>query len=134
MGRHRHTIVMGISDTEFESQRSQKQRFYREKYIIPWKRLQQWRFLKYGLKPEQFIDMLFKQNGRCGICNNFFWKTPQVDHAHNGTKNARGLLCNRCNTALGFIENSKLCIQAKRYLRKTKKYLTNRLKCDTIVP
>jgi len=60
----------------------------------------------YGLTFEEFDSMLTKQDNCCAICKG---KEPYgrhkrftVDHNHK-TGEVRGLLCNRCNTALGLV-------------------------------
>lgn len=59
---------------------------------------------KYGLEPGEYDKMLAAQYGRCAICGN----KPvtirlAVDHDHV-TGKVRGLLCKRCNRALGLWE------------------------------
>ena len=63
----------------------------------------------YGLTFEEFDSMLSKQDNCCAICKG---KEPYgrhkrftVDHNHK-TGEVRGLLCNRCNTALGLVEDN----------------------------
>lgn len=69
----------------------------------------------YGITLEQYEEMFALQNGKCGIC-----KEEQqdgirlcVDHDHSccpGRKSCgkciRGLLCTRCNTTLGKMNDS----------------------------
>ena len=56
---------------------------------------------KYGISVEQFEDMYISQNGACFTC-----RVPNdgvlmhVDHDHE-TGIVRGLLCRKCNFALG---------------------------------
>lgn len=46
------------------------------------------------------------QNNACAICKISFYLTKvYIDHDHK-TGKFRGLLCNRCNVALGYIESS----------------------------
>jgi hypothetical protein len=82
---------------------------------------QRWRSMhrltRYGLTPEKFDQMLADQDCACAMCLEPFAADQRVniDHDHNlgchpGEKQAcdrcrRGLLCTRCNTALGFIES-----------------------------
>lgn len=59
----------------------------------------------YGITPEQFAEMRDLQEGRCKICND----TPttralSVDHCHT-TKKVRGLLCHKCNAAIGLLKH-----------------------------
>jgi hypothetical protein len=60
---------------------------------------------KYRFRPGDFDDIWEEQEGACAICDVFFTEDnkPKVDHDHN-TGKVRGLLCNRCNTALGGYE------------------------------
>lgn len=61
--------------------------------------------------------MLEKQNGVCAICGHKDKKKSlAVDHDHK-TGKIRGLLCGRCNPALGFIqESTELIKQLLKYL------------------
>jgi len=71
---------------------------------------------RYGLSENQYKELLAKQNGTCAICKkpeittkrrngNNILQSLSVDHDHN-TKKIRGLLCNKCNTALGLLEEN----------------------------
>src|SRR5260370_17319339 len=57
---------------------------------------------RYRILPKIFQDLLEKQGGKCAICAaNITWpKALHVDHCHT-TKKVRGLLCRRCNRAIG---------------------------------
>jgi len=58
----------------------------------------------YGLEPGQYDALLSSQGGRCAICGNKPVKRRlAVDHDHI-TGRVRGLLCMRCNRALGMWE------------------------------
>lgn len=72
----------------------------------------------YGLSPEDFQLMLAAQKNACGICKETFSKPPHIDHCHK-TGEVRGLLCGRCNVALGGFRDSP------EILDRAKKYLTN---------
>ena len=59
--------------------------------------------VKYGLTLERYASICKMQNGVCAICGNgpdTKWRTLVVDHCHD-TGIVRGLLCHRCNVALG---------------------------------
>jgi hypothetical protein len=63
---------------------------------------------RYGVSREWLYSQLEKQNGRC-ICGFVFSLftgdrslSPHVDHGHR-TNKVRGLLCQRCNTAIGLL-------------------------------
>ena len=59
---------------------------------------------KYGLTVEQYEQMHSAQEGKCRICQ----CSPErlsVDHCHK-TGAVRGLLCGKCNSALGMVDDS----------------------------
>ena len=68
---------------------------------------------EYGLSVDEFNGMVAKQGGMCAICN----KPLQcVDHCHL-TGVVRGLLCKRCNTGIGMLDdNPSLLMRAAEYL------------------
>ena len=61
--------------------------------------------------------MLINQDGRCAICSNRqARRNLAVDHCHS-TNVVRGLLCDKCNLALGLInENLNVVDAIKSYL------------------
>lgn len=69
----------------------------------------------YGLSSEQFEEMKKKQRGCCAIC-----RLPEklcVDHDHQ-TDEVRGLLCRKCNAAIGLLsDSSDIASQAVEYLK-----------------
>ena len=79
------------------------------------------RLRKYGITQEEFERKIKAQNNRCAMCGALEDKTSKlsdgwcIDHDHN-TGMVRGIICNICNVALGFIE-SRGDIGAE-YLRK----------------
>lgn len=59
---------------------------------------------RFGLDPEDYEEMLEKQDGRCAICGSLpDGQHLSVDHNHE-TGDVRGLLCQPCNLALGHLE------------------------------
>jgi hypothetical protein len=70
----------------------------------------------YGLTLEDYDAMLNEQNGLCAICFQKEKGNLFVDHSHK-TNEVRGLLCNKCNSALGFLNDDiSLFENAIRYL------------------
>jgi len=70
----------------------------------------------YGLSDEDFGAMYRDQGGRCAICEDE--TRLNVDHDHE-TGKVRGLLCRRCNVALGFLrDDPELADLAAAYLRR----------------
>jgi len=77
---------------------------------------------KYGITLEKYNEMLEKQNSVCAICGHKEELRQDenlcVDHNHE-TNKVRGLLCNRCNTAIGLLRDDVNTIQqAINYLRE----------------
>ena len=56
----------------------------------------------YGLSPDDVAALRAAQNGACAGCLTDLTTTKEcVDHCHSSSA-VRGLLCNRCNLALGY--------------------------------
>lgn len=73
----------------------------------------------YGITIDDYNDMFLQQSGCCKICTTHqskLLKALSVDHCHK-TGKIRGLLCGRCNMALGqFKDSFELCLKASKYL------------------
>lgn len=73
----------------------------------------------YGITLAQYEEMLKTQDGKCAICEqpetsvdrSGSLRSLAVDHCHNSGK-VRGLLCSRCNTTLGKLEESPQLLRA----------------------
>lgn len=87
---------------------------------------------KFGLTAESLLELFIQQDSKCAICRNIldfasYGKSWVVDHDHDhhpgkrhpkGVK-PRGLLCYRCNTALGnFMDDEKILHSAINYLTR----------------
>ena len=76
----------------------------------------------YNLKLEDYNKMLEDQNYKCNICGSSNSSTSQhdrlvVDHNHK-TGKIRGLLCDKCNRALGlFCDSKELLEKAIQHLK-----------------
>lgn len=57
----------------------------------------------YSLSMPDYTLMKVTQNGHCFICGEFRGEKLVVDHNHR-TRAVRKLLCQRCNTFVGFVE------------------------------
>lgn len=76
----------------------------------------------YGMTIEEIEGMFVSQNGKCPICEKEFQtiKTMHIDHDHM-TGVTRELLCGKCNTAIGLLEeNIKHMENAINYVKKWK--------------
>lgn len=72
----------------------------------------------YGITLSEYENMLKAQNGVCAICFHVSddGKNLCVDHNHD-TGEVRGLLCSKCNTAIGLLkENTDYLLSAIKYL------------------
>ena len=65
----------------------------------------------YGLTPDQYQAMNSAQNGLCAICSRPEAGGLHIDHDHT-TGSVRGLLCGRCNKAIGLFDDDPFRIQA----------------------
>lgn len=76
---------------------------------------------EYGIDRNEYDRLLLEQGGVCAICGgdrNGPGKRFHIDHCHNSSK-VRGLLCGKCNTAVGLLDDDPDRAEAlARYLRK----------------
>lgn len=73
-------------------------------------------YYRYGITREEKDRMLESQKSRCVICNRHeseLRRKLNLDHNHK-TGEVRGLLCDKCNTGLGGVEEN--IFEAVRYL------------------
>lgn len=69
---------------------------------------------RYGITSAQYEELLRRQDGMCATCSRE--SELVVDHCHV-TKDVRGLLCGKCNSALGFVgENINILVAMVNYL------------------
>ena len=81
-------------------------------------------FSKYKMTPEEFTSLLESQENKCAICKTLDpggrYNKFHVDHCHK-TEKIRGLLCHKCNYALGYFQdNSSNLLRAIQYLEQSK--------------
>lgn len=76
---------------------------------------------RYGMTPQEYSVLIEEHAGFCGICGQAAEKSAKgvlhVDHDH-ATGAVRGLLCNRCNTALERVEIPGWVERARAYLER----------------
>ena len=72
-----------------------------------------WLKSQYGITPEEFADMLAKQDGKCASCGDAFEdrRSIHIDHNHK-TGKVRDLLCRDCNLGLGYFRDDPARIRA----------------------
>lgn len=74
----------------------------------------------YGITPQEYAQRLLDQGGVCAICGKscMTGKALAVDHDHD-TLEVRGLLCGKCNQAIGLLHHdTDLLLSAIVYLKK----------------
>ncbi len=80
-------------------------------------------FKVFGLSVDGYNEMFATQKGMCAICGTHqseLKKLFAVDHDHE-TGNVRGLLCQKCNTAIAFLkDDAEIMENAIVYLNKRK--------------
>ena len=89
---------------------------------------------RYGITVEEYNKLFERQGGKCAICqiatrayvSGNGTTHLHVDHDH-GTGRVRGLLCNRCNMVLGFLNdgNEEVIGRIISYLKKTREDLND---------
>jgi Recombination endonuclease VII len=91
---------------------------------------------KYGITIDAYNQLLKEQDSRCAICgeqNNGGvrdWRL-HIDHDHE-TDEVRGLLCSRCNLAIGHLREDRLLFEAAiDYLSKS--WLDRNFKVITLI-
>lgn len=82
-----------------------------------WKRI----YKEYGVTEKQFYEIKKMQKSKCKICERkLHANNTHIDHCHS-TGKVRGLLCNRCNQAIGLLGESENALdKAAQYLREHK--------------
>lgn len=107
--------------SKFQAHNAQWKRDNPEKVKAAYRRAQ---LRKYGLTPEDYDRMVEEQGGKCLICNqeppprNGKPEPLAVDHCHE-VGVVRGLLCWRCNGAIGIIGEANI-ERAVAYLAATR--------------
>ncbi len=113
-------------------QTKETRRIYREtfKEKNPWAHRKAELKYRYGLTPEDVEEMIGHQMGMCAnrgcgrkieLHGTKRKNKACIDHCH-ASGEIRGLLCNGCNTALGFLEEDKNRILGlTEYLQKTER-------------
>lgn len=76
---------------------------------------------KYGMTPEQKVELLSRQGGKCRICEAQLATSfaAKIDHIHGSNPPVvRGILCSTCNTGLGQFKDSVMLLEkAITYLK-----------------
>lgn len=73
---------------------------------------------RFSITPDHYAALLEKQESRCAICGSAHKSNARkdslaVDHCH-ASGAVRGLLCHRCNTAIGLLKDDVTILEAAR--------------------
>lgn len=103
-----HTKLGQKSMQEWRSKNPKKAAYNRRRSLL----------VKYNLTPEEYTYLVMEQGGVCAVCSQV--SSPlYVDHDHN-TGTVRGLLCQKCNSGIGFLGDSLEGLEkAVSYLKNT---------------
>lgn len=75
----------------------------------------------YGIRQDEFDALLARQDGKCAVCGggpNGPGTRLHIDHCHTSNR-IRGLLCAKCNTAVGLLgDDPKRADALAAYLRR----------------
>jgi hypothetical protein len=76
---------------------------------------------KYGLTDDDYARLVKDAGTNCPICKQSFGENkPVIDHSHK-TNIVRGIICHKCNLALGlFNDNINILLNAINYLNNKK--------------
>jgi hypothetical protein len=96
--------------------------YYRRNPRTPEENRVNWLKSKFGITPGRYDMLLATQRGQCAICGSTEYdgtgRSFAVDHDHM-TGEVRGLLCGRCNRAIGlFKEDPETLLRAAAYLKE----------------
>lgn len=123
-----------LSEEEKEERRYSKRKWHYGNPEKSRERAKRGHLKQYDLTLEQYEEMLKTQGGVCLLCkkpetlksvskNKIITRSLAVDHCHK-TGRVRGLLCGKCNKALGlFNDSTELLSKAISYLRNVKEKL-----------
>lgn len=102
-GTDKYKIVHRAAIQKYKKSEKGKKNKSSRKYWDKQKRRECELRVRYGLTKEDYDIMLKNQNGVCAICGlPETKKNFSVDHNHN-TDKVRGLLCQKCNRAIGLL-------------------------------
>jgi len=114
LNQEAHRLAMGIKPQKKWPWKKGTREYEQNKYYR----------MEYGITLADYNRMLVDQNGKCAICKRSGEKL-HVDHDH-ATGKVRELLCNSCNTALGFLNEDVSRLSAMRkYIQKHKENRPN---------
>ena len=107
---YKKAVIKNISKTNTKERRRKINKKNKEIYLKK----------TYNIGLEEYNLLFYRQEGKCAICGIHQTKIERplyIDHCHE-TNNIRGLLCSKCNLALGlFQDNIENIERALAYLK-----------------
>lgn len=119
--RARNNACVGYYKRRHEENRDYKRAYYRRPDVLD--RLRDgWFKKKYGMSIKTYYKLLKDQDSKCAICRADAGESKTmrlaVDHCHT-TNVVRGLLCCKCNRALGlFGDDLSILLKAVDYMKR----------------
>ena len=94
------------------NQKRQATNYHKKYYLENKQRWKKYSYEKYGITEDDYNQMLKEQNHGCASCGQSCpsKKDLAIDHDHE-TGRVRGLLCMKCNTALGLLNDDPATIE-----------------------
>lgn len=81
-------------------------------------RSEYFRYLRYGITPQELELKMQQQDGKCSICGVDIVHSFHVDHDH-ASKKVRDLLCKKCNSLIAYAgEDVSVLERAVQYLNR----------------
>lgn len=102
--RKANPVAYKINATKHRNNNPEKHKGYALKY-------------RYGITYQEYTMMLAQQDNKCAVCHEMPSYTLSVEHCHK-TGKVRGLVCQRCNLAIGFMEQAGLVENISAYLKR----------------
>lgn len=100
----RRENVPGVREKQRAYHSTLTAHLYRQRPSIRFHKVSRMLRSRYGLTRDEFDALLIAQSGRCAICDRAD-RNLNVDHCHTSTR-VRGLLCQRCNILIGYLDNT----------------------------
>jgi hypothetical protein len=109
---HRHECKMCVNFTTTKYYRENRENLVEKRKDYHYRR-------NYGITLNDFLRMSEEVGNSCEVCGD----APVVlDHCHT-TGEVRGILCNKCNQALGLMrDNADLIVKLSDYLKRQGEY------------
>lgn len=133
-GHLAHLLKSHCNSCLYESHASwvkkNKERVKKYQYEQPWTLDRRCR--RKGITPKRLVELYEEQNGKCPICKiQIGLMGSAIDHNHT-TGEFRGLLCIKCNRALGmFLDSEIVLLRAVQYLQRKGSYAADQVSEDS---